>query len=359
MSSCKKYLIFFFIPLIFAACGSLVPQKTVHNTINHKPIVKSNNNTYDDENLDILLALEYQSKANYAQSSTYFERLYTKTHKEEYLFELLFDLYDMQNYTKIITLIDANMHKHSNRKDDLDTLLVQTYLQLKQYKKAKKIGLELLKNRPTVKNHELLAKVHYGLKDYEQAYAHTIKAYTQSKSANHALSIAELLYKKLNKQNEAIIFLEDYANNHQCTMPICSNLLLMYSEQKNDDGTIKMLQKIYTNFKHKKNLMGVKQSASMLVKYLEQKNENLAMIFLEQERTDDAKLLQLYKKNNKIDQAMKLMQDIYLETSNINIIAQMAIFEFESAQDKTEVLQSVISKFKDALALVDNATYQN
>ncbi|MEA1914603.1 MAG: hypothetical protein U9N30_04720, partial [Campylobacterota bacterium] len=85
----------------------------------------------------------------------------------------------------------------------------------------------------------------------------------------------------------------------------------------------------------------------------------LAMIFLEQERTDDAKLLQLYKKNNKIDQAMKLMQDIYLKTSNINIIAQMAIFEFESAQDKKKVLQSVISKFKDALALVDNATYQN
>ncbi len=359
MSSYKKYIIP--LALSFVVYGCVYNQSKNKSDIFNQNKVNfiENNTTYEGENLDILLALEYQQQNNYQKSSYYFEKLYKNTNKSEYLLELLADLYDIHQYDKIIDLINTNIKKHSNIQDKLEMLLAQTYLKTKDYDKAQIIAKKLISKKETVNTLELLAKTYYGKEDYKKAYDYTLKAFKISPSINRALSITEILYKKLNQPNEAIKFLENYAKDNNCTIPICSNLLYMYNEKRDTNGTIEMLQKIYKNFKKQNNKSGMKQSAAMLVKYLEQKNEKLAMIFLENEHTDDMKLLYLYKKNNQIPQAINLMNDIYLKTADINIIAQIAILEFESAKDKEKVLPSVISKFKDALAVVDNASYQN
>jgi len=361
MSSYKKYITLFSICIAIGGCAV---DKSKNPTTIIKPTTKNiniieNNTTYDQENLDILLALEFQNKQDYKNSSYYFEKLYNNTNKPEYLLELLVDLYDINENDKIIDLIKNNITKHPSINDKLNMLLSQTYLKSKKYDEALKIAKKLYIKKQTVNTAELLAKIYYGKKEYRKAYKYTLEAFNINPSTNRALSVTEILYKKLNKTNDAIIFLEEYANKYDCDMPICSNLLFMYNAKKDTDGTIKMLQKIYYNFKEQNNIAGQKQAANMLVQYLEQKNEKLAMIFLEKEHTDDNKLLFLYKKNNQISQAIRLMNEIYLKTADINIIAQMAILEFESAKDKEKVLPSVISKFKDALAVIDNASYQN
>ena len=47
------------------------------------------------------------------------------------------------------------------------------------------------------------------------------------------------------------------------------------------------------------------------------------------------------------------------QTSNIDYLAQQAILEFESAQDKRAILSSIITKFNIVLEKSDNPVYQN
>jgi tetratricopeptide (TPR) repeat protein len=360
MSSYKKYLILPF--SLFALYGCISNNQTTSaiesKHTQDKIKIIENETTYESENLDILLALEYQQQHNFVKSSYYYEKLYNKTNKSEYLIELMLDLYELKEDERIISLAKKNINKHPNIKDKLYKFMAQAYINTKQFKKALEISNKL-EDKKSSNYYSLLARIYYLDKQYEKAYKYTKKVLDIKHDTNTVLSATEILYKKLNRTNEAISLLEDYAKKYKCSMAICSNLLFMYNKQNDIDGTIKMLRKIYDNFKAQNNSAGVKQSSNMLVQYLEQKNEKLAMIFLEKEHTNDVKLLYLYKKNNMVDKAIELMNKLYLETSDINMIAQIAIYEFESAKDKQKVLPSVISKFKDVLALVDNATYQN
>jgi predicted Zn-dependent protease len=71
------------------------------------------------------------------------------------------------------------------------------------------------------------------------------------------------------------------------------------------------------------------------------------------------KLIALYKRANKIEEALTLVKNVYKLNKNIDLLAQVAILEFELAKDKRSVLKSVIQKFEDVLAVLDNHIYQN
>lgn len=358
MSSRKIYIILFFV-IILAACST-----TAHKTNNAKIEVKTDINInekllYEEEDFDILLALEYQKNRQFEKSSKLFEKLFEKTQKVEYLFELIIDLYDLKKYEKVIMIIHDNKIKYPEHSNKFDSLLIDAYMSNKQYAQANIVALKLYESDQSTKNLDKIAKTYYGLKKYNKAYEFASKSYTRAPNEERVLNLSNLLYKHLDKKQEAIEKLEDFAKYHKCSIAICSSLLFMFNEQNDLDGTIKMLRKIYNHFKSEQQIKAQEQAGKMLVKYLLQKNDYLAMLFLEEEQIDDTILLQLYKKYKQIDKALQLMHKQYLKTANINIIAQMAILEFEAAEDKQKVLLSVVSKFKDALALVDNAMYQN
>ncbi len=84
-----------------------------------------------------------------------------------------------------------------------------------------------------------------------------------------------------------------------------------------------------------------------------------AILFLEESRADDDKLLYLYRSEKEYEKAYKLVSTLYEKTSNIDYLAQIAILEFEKAKNKEEVLESVIKKFEDVLTVLDNHIYQN
>lgn len=67
----------------------------------------------------------------------------------------------------------------------------------------------------------------------------------------------------------------------------------------------------------------------------------------------------MYKRTNQNSKALELAKKLYKEDSNIDLLAQIAILEFESADDKKEVLDSVIKKFNDVLTVLDSHVYQN
>src|SRR5690606_7811155 len=129
--------------------------------------------------------------------------------------------------------------------------------------------------------------------------------------------------------------------------------------QQNIDGVISILKRMYTKFKNEEDLKSMIKVYTMLIDYLEQKDINAAIKFLEENRVDDMKLVTLYKRANKIEKALELVKHLYKVNKNLDLLAQIAILEFEVAPDKTVVLSSVIQKFEDVLAVLDNHIYQN
>lgn len=354
MSSRSRYLIFFIFTFIFIGCNTTP-------AVSNKIIIQNNiqPSKYEKEDLDILLALDYQNNSNFSKSSEQFEKLFKKTKNPEYLLELLIDLHELKEYEKIVDLIENNEKIFPLYQNKFDTLLVEAYMNIEEFQKANNLALNLYENDQSVSNSDLVAQTYYALKNYDKSYEFANKSYKRVPNEERVLNLSNLLFKHQNKKTEAIELLEDFAKYEKCSLAICSNLLVMFNELNDLDGTINMMQKIYNHFKSQHETKAQEQAGKMLLKYLLQKNDYLAMLFLEKERLDDHILLQLYKKYNQTNKALELMKQEYLRTSNINIIAQMAILEFESANNKKEVLKSVIAKFKDTLALVDNAMYQN
>jgi tetratricopeptide (TPR) repeat protein len=93
--------------------------------------------------------------------------------------------------------------------------------------------------------------------------------------------------------------------------------------------------------------------------YLEKKDINEAIKFLEESTADNEKLLNLYRSSNNYKKAYDLANKLYKESSNIDYLAQIAMIEFEMTENKKDVLASVIKKFEDVLVVLDNHVYQN
>jgi predicted Zn-dependent protease len=67
----------------------------------------------------------------------------------------------------------------------------------------------------------------------------------------------------------------------------------------------------------------------------------------------------LYRQANKPKKALKILKDIYKQTSKIEILGQIAILEFEIANDKKKVLDKVVKKLKNVISVLDNHYFQN
>jgi tetratricopeptide (TPR) repeat protein len=85
------------------------------------------------------------------------------------------------------------------------------------------------------------------------------------------------------------------------------------------------------------------------------------MEFLEDSKTNDELLFQLYVQLKKYDKAWPLADKLYKESGSINFLGQSAIFEYESAKDKNDkkMQKSVIKKLRDVIKLKRDGIYLN
>ena len=80
---------------------------------------------------------------------------------------------------------------------------------------------------------------------------------------------------------------------------------------------------------------------------------------LEENKILDIRLLTLYHQSKQYDKALKLTRTLYLKTKDVNFLAQLAILEYEMAENKADILDTVIANFTIALESIDSHTYQN
>jgi len=351
VSSYKRTLVLLPIIFIFFGC---VPQTS--NLVKYDYKYKA----YENENELILHALEYMKQGNRQKASILFLNLFNKTLNDEYLFEYSRLAFSIKNYQDIITIVEANKEHIKKNEDKVSKIYILSLMQTKQVDKAKVVLDDLLKRYDTDSNKELLANIYLLKKDYEKAKDVFEEVYESTLTSNTLLNLVDVMYTYLNEKEDAINYLESHLKVYGCDNLVCSKLLGFYQEQKDINGVISVLKRTYISFKEDdKNKYTVDKVYKLLMYYLEKKDINEAIAFLEETKANDEKLLSLYQNARMSNKAYELVQKLYKRTGNLDYLAQVAMLEFEVAKDREKVLKSVIKKFEDVLAVLDNHIYQN
>jgi tetratricopeptide (TPR) repeat protein len=314
---------------------------------------------FDQEDEYILYAIEYTNQGQYDMSRDLYFQLFEKTKKYEYLLRSVRFSLEIKDFEFAKIHSQNNLNKEVKEYEELYRVYIVALINLHQYDDALKHSKILLQQFNNILNTELLGNVYYMRKDFYEAANYFESAYSVNGNPNTLLNLVNILYAFTNEKQKAISYLETHIRLKSCDIAVCAKLLSIYEEQQNIDGVISILKRMYSKFKEEQDLKSMLKVYTILIDYLEQKDINLAIKFLEENRIDDMKLVALYKRANRIEKALELVKNEYKINKNLDVLAQIAILEFEVAPNKTEVLPSVIQKFEDVLAVLDNHIYQN
>jgi tetratricopeptide (TPR) repeat protein len=319
----------------------------------------SNEKAFDKEDLYIVFAIEYEKIGQINAARDLYLKLFEKTNKSEYLVKYLKVSLSIKKFEDVKYVAAKYLDKTLDDYEEILRIYCVALLNLKEYDKALEVGQSLIKQFDSAINYDVVANVHFVKKNYNKAKEYFESAYSLSKNPTSLFNLVNVLYAYLNQKEEAIAYLETHVRLYGCDYIVCTKLLSFYQEQNDIDGAISILKRSYFQFKKEGRPEVVEKLYRVLIAYLEKKDINEAIAFLEQNNVDDLQLLALYRRSNQSLKALNLVRKLYKQSGNIDLLAQIAILEFETAPNKKKVLKKVIRKFEDVLIVLDNHVYQN
>lgn len=356
MSSYKKYIIVFLVIFISACTATKVIQEN-----NEKKFKLVNKRNFSLENLYIMYALEYEGMKDYTNAINLYGKLFVNTNNYEYLLKQISLYYFQKDYENIVNIIDDKVLKDTHDIKEEEGILrvyVLSLLSANRDDEALEIANRLLNSYKNAKNYQILGRVYLSKKEYKKAYDNFIKAYDLDKNIDNKLTAINIQYNYLNQKHSAKSSLNDYIKKNNYPFFACLQLLAYYEKDNNKKDLFLLLEKMYVNYK-KDNRKSFKKVKKLLIGYYLNNNIENAINFLEQNDEENTLLLKLYRQTNKQQKAYLLLNKLYLETSNYDYLAQMAILEFEMAKNKKMVINSVIGKFEKVLKVLSNPMYEN
>ncbi|OUR71804.1 hypothetical protein A9Q76_04645 [Arcobacter sp. 31_11_sub10_T18] len=349
MSSYKKHLLIILTTFLFVGCAATKQQK-----------IGIDEKILENEDQLIVYALEYERKRFLDKSVTLYLELFYKTNRYIYLTRALNLLLEQKKYNQSLQLAKENItNETSSEYENIMRIYVVSLINLKQYDLALTNALKLLEKNNSSNNYELIANIYYQQKNYKKSVEYFESSYVTNFKSKTLLNLVNILYVYLDQKEKALSYLETHIRLYGDELVINYKLLSIYQEQKNLDGIISILKRIYYKYKDDENTTSMEKTSEILVSYLEKKDIKLAIKFLEKENNSLQRLLALYKKTRQIDKALMVIMNIYKQSGNIDLLAQVAVLEFESAKDKRKVIPSVIKKFEEVLTVLNNHIYQN
>ena len=314
---------------------------------------------FAEEDLYIVYAIEYERLGQIGNAREVYLRLYDKTKKSEYLVKYLKISLTIKKFEDVKKI--ASKHLGTNSKDDeiIRRIYCVALINLQEYKQALEVGKKLVEKYDTAINYDVVGNVYFAMQKYKEAKEYFESAYILSKNSTSLFNLVNIQYAYLNKKEEATAYLETHVRLYGCDYLVCTKLISFYQEQNDIDGAISILKRAYKEFKEKEQYSLTEKIYKLLIAYLEKRDINEAIEFLESNKIDDLKLLSLYRRTNQNEKSLTLVRKLYKQDGNIELLAQIAILEFELADDKHKVLPSVIKKFEDVLVVLDNHVYQN
>jgi tetratricopeptide (TPR) repeat protein len=351
MSSYSR--IVFFVILLLSSVSCAKQQSYI--------ILPQSSNLNQKEDLYLLMALDSEQKKKVNDSFKYYKKLYDLTKNENYIKKAIAYSYETKQFKILYSLSSEAIKLFPKHKEYYTRQLVISLLAQNNLKKALNLALVLLKEFKNSINYEIIANIYYTKKDYKNSLKYYESAYIQNQNEKTLLKLVTILYTYLDKKDVALAYLETYLQTKGCSLTICNKLMLIYQEQGNVNGMLSILNKMYNKYKNNPTL--AKTSffiQNLIVQLLEKKDIKEAIKFLEKNKFNNTKLINLYYQSNQLKKALKLTKKLYKKTKKAELLGKIAMYRFELAKDKKKVMKTVIANFELALSSgINNASYQN
>ena len=331
--------------LFLASCAGTNPDL---NTL------KANQKAFAEEDAYILFALRAEQVNENKAASQLFTTLYEKSGKKEYLYRSLENDLIAKEYEEVIRIIDE---VSDSSFDDYTLVRVKVIALMELYKldEARTLATELVGKSSAVNDYLLVSDVYIKRQEYDTALKYLESAYIKDYNEKILDKMSIVLYVNLQRKKDAIAQLETHTRMHGCSRLICHRLIGFYSNENNVDGLLSVYLRLYSVDKSE-------EIAEKIIQIYSYKKDYIKLMdFLEESKSDNKALFELYSFTKNYNKAYLLADELYAKTGDINYLGQSAIYEYESANDKNDkkLLESVVDKLEKVVQTDTNPLYLN
>ncbi len=338
-----RIFIFFMMIFLFTACS-----------LHEKRDIKPNEKAFVDEDTYILFALRAEELHDNKAAADLYTTLYEKSEKKEYIYRSLENNLIAQENEKVLKRVDA-LQKDKPFDARLLRYKVVALFELNRLDEAKELGVKLASITKEPNDYLLTADIYIKRQEFDLAVKYLESAYAKENNEKILDKMSIILYVNLGKKKEAIAHLETYSRMLGCSKLICMRLIAFYSNDNNINGLLSTYLRLYELDKNPN------VAKKIIQIYTYKKDYNSLVDFLEKSKSDDEILLEVYSYLGKYKKAFVLADELYSRTLDINYLGQSAIYEYESAEDKSSkvLLKNVIEKLEKVVAVNEQAMYLN
>lgn len=274
-------------------------------------------------------ALDAQARQNYELSAQYFQKLFDKTGKKEYLYQSLRG-YEKANKIEILSKI-ANKYAAKYRDDVmLERFVIIALLKEGNFLVASQKAHVLSEQTKGMGDYLLYADARIKLADYKGGVDALKQAYAIGYDEETAERIALIMYGYLDEKQEAIAFLEAHMSAHGLSKNIGKRLGSLYA----DSGAYEKAASIYEQTYAQSKDPAIALEAIKV--YLYQQDLVRLGKLLETSGVNDEMLLELYIRDKKFGEASLLAKKLYEKLNDPRFLAQSSIFAYEASTNRQD-----------------------
>ena len=310
---------------------------------------------YVDENTLILFALDAETRNNSAEAVGYYDLLYKRTKDPVYEEHAMRALVKGGYYNDVVNRLDTKRSEKVVLSEQEVRYLIVALLAKKEMARAHSEAVALVAAYPTEQNYMMLAEVYRTQKQFIKALATLDLAYKLDYSEQVLDKISVIIYTNMNSPYQAISRIEEHAKHFGYSLLLTKRLAAFYGDQRDEEGLLKTYEHLYTLEPSKKN-------ADVLIQlYWNTEKITELTLFLEKTGSNDALLFKLYSNSKNYTKGIVVATRLYEETGELEYLGQKAIFEYESAKDRSdkELLDSVISDLRKVVSVKEDGNYLN
>ncbi len=349
----KNLIIAFLLATFLTACATKNVQT---NQISLKKFEKVEEKSFELEDFYIMYALEMESERVYYEARDVYFKLFEHTNKYEYLVNSVSIATQLKDYVFVEAAISKYLKENIKEEEILLRLYSFAQLKLNKLDDSIKNAQKLVFLYPNELNYDVLATAYLTKKEYQNAYNTFSKAFEISSSAVTLSTLANLEFFQLDKKDDAVNRLENSLKKYDYDFNLALQLLAFYEILKDEEKIEHTLKEMFFYYKNNDSQLQLNNTKTLFWKYV--KKEHI-IDFWERNGEKDDILVSSYRSTNQPQKALDVLKELYSESKNVDVLAELAIVEFEMAQNKKDVLSSVIEKLDLVLQNSTNHVYQN
>ncbi|MCT7911279.1 hypothetical protein N5912_05530 [Arcobacter lacus] len=355
MPSYKKIIIFcFFLATIFIGCS--IKDTNLENKEQSKNFAKVQTKNFDFENYYIMYALELEEQKMYVNARDMYLKLFENTNNYEYFVKYLAITTQLNEYDLVKEKVSKYMIENIKEEEIILRLYSYSLFKLNEIDEAISNAKKLSKKYESAMNYELLGTIYLANKDFKDAHDSFENALKFEDSSGIILTLTNIEFFQLNEKEDAIKRVKDYIPKSEYDFNLSLQLLAFYENLNEKNKIVEFLKEMFVYYKKTDNELLLNKTKALFWKYID---KNIAISFWEEQKEEDEFLLNFYRSTNQMQKAYDLLTKLYKNSSNIDFLAQQAIIEFETANDKKSVLKDVLSKFDLVMKSSSYHIYQN